>query len=173
MVRSRPRKRPMATLDASRWRPLPVQPARSAILSMTSQPMLWRVPAYCDPGFPRPTTTCNRPSADSTTGPDPDAGGPAAMVAARASGGLPRGVQAPLGSPAAGDQAVRDVEVDLGGDDTHLAVRQARDQRPVRADDPGDRALCRPRVVGGRDEDRVLHRPDEQCLLVVRISRIA
>src|SRR4029077_10755416 len=138
MVRSRPRKRPMATLDASRWRPLPVQPARSAILSMTSQPMLWRVPAYCDPGFPRPTTTFNRPSADSTTGPDPDAGGPEAMVAATVSGGLPRGGQAPLGSPGAGDQAVGGVKVDIGGDDARLPIRQARDQGSVRADDPGD-----------------------------------
>src|SRR4029077_13783120 len=116
MVRSRPRKRPMATLDASRWRPLPVQPARSAILSMTSHPMLWRVPAYCEPGFPRPTTTFNGPSADSTTGPDPDTGGPAGMVAATAScgAGLPGdGRQAPLRRPAAGDQSVRGVEVDV------------------------------------------------------------
>ena len=44
----------MATLDASRWRPLPVQPARSASWSMTSQPTLWRVPAYCEPGVPEP-----------------------------------------------------------------------------------------------------------------------
>ena len=66
----------------------PVQPARSASRSRTSQPMLWRVPAYCDPGFPRPTTTFNRPSADSTTGPDPAPGGPAAMVARRTSSRL-------------------------------------------------------------------------------------
>src|SRR6476646_3445180 len=155
MVRSRPRKRPMATLDASRWRPLPVQPARSAILSMTSQPMLWRVPAYCDPGFPRPTTTFNRPSADSTTGPDPDAGGPGGMVAATASGGLACGGEAPLGSPATGDQSVGGVEIDLGGDDADFAVWQARDEGSVRADDAGDRALGRTSVVGRGDVDGV------------------
>src|SRR6476646_1552421 len=49
----------MATFEASRWRPLPVQPARSAMRSITSHPTLWRVPAYCEPGFPRPTTTFN------------------------------------------------------------------------------------------------------------------
>src|SRR5918994_6948865 len=36
---------------------------------MTSQPMLWRVPAYCEPGFPRPTTTFNDHSVDSTMWP--------------------------------------------------------------------------------------------------------
>src|SRR5690348_11843171 len=46
----------MAIADASRVRPLPVQPARSARRSRTIQPMLWRVFAYWSPGFPRPTT---------------------------------------------------------------------------------------------------------------------
>src|SRR3954467_15964907 len=66
----------MATLDASRCRPLPVHPARSAMRSITSQPMLWRVPAYCDPGLPRPTTSFNPTLRDSTTRPDPRTGGP-------------------------------------------------------------------------------------------------
>src|SRR3954453_21043900 len=163
MVRSSPRNRPMATLDASRWRPLPVQPARSAILSMTSHPMLWRVPAYCDPGFPRPTTTFNRPSADNTTGPDPDAGGPAAMVSATARTGLrlAQGSQAALRCPAAGDQSVGDVEVDVGRNDANLAIRQAGDEGPVRTDDPLDQSLRRPRSVRGSDVDAVLEGADE------------
>ena len=55
-VMSRPRKRPIAMAEASRVRPLPSQPARSAIRSRTIQPMLWRVFAYWSPGLPRPTT---------------------------------------------------------------------------------------------------------------------
>src|SRR3954451_19686378 len=124
----------MATLDASRWRPLPVQPARSAILSMTSHPMLWRVPAYCDPGLPRPTTTFTRPSADSTTGPDPDAGGPAGMVSATATEGLRlpgERRQTPFGIPPTGDQTVRRDEVDVRGGDADLPIGQARDERAV------------------------------------------
>ena len=38
---------------------------------MTSQPMLWRVPAYCEPGFPRPTTTFNDPPRTARCGPKP------------------------------------------------------------------------------------------------------
>src|SRR3954454_16669845 len=166
----------MATLDASRWRPLPVQPARSAILSITSHPMLWRVPAYWDPGLPRPTTTFKRPSADSTTGPDPDAGGPGAMVSATARTGLRLargGRQAAFGCPAAGHQSVRRVEVDVDRNDADLAIREAGDERPVRTDDPRDRPLRRPGSVGGSDVDAVLEGADEQRLLVVRIPRIA
>ena len=36
--------------------PRPVQPARSAMRSSTIQPTLWRVPSYCLPGLPNPTT---------------------------------------------------------------------------------------------------------------------
>src|ERR1019366_8833131 len=53
---SRPRKRPWTTELASRVRPRPDQPARSAIRSSTIQPALWRVFAYWLPGLPRPTT---------------------------------------------------------------------------------------------------------------------
>ena len=61
---------PADHVRASRWRPRPAQPARSASRSRTSQPMLWRVPAYCEPGFPSPTTTFNDASADSTMWPE-------------------------------------------------------------------------------------------------------
>src|SRR6476646_10289966 len=73
---------------ASRVRPLPDQPARSAIVSSTIQPTLWRVFAYWSPGLPRPTTIFTRPPLDrlrsrpgndpsaTPTGPDPVAGGP-------------------------------------------------------------------------------------------------
>ena len=65
--------------------------------SITSQPTLWRVPAYWDPGFPSPTTTFKiRTSADSTTGPESrptrSAGGPVAMV--------PRAVRRRVGAAA-------------------------------------------------------------------------
>ena len=73
---SSPRNRPIATFEASRWRPLPVQPARSASRSTTSQPMLWRVPAYCEPGFPSPTTTFTRPPKTALQGPIPLREGP-------------------------------------------------------------------------------------------------
>src|SRR6187431_2629259 len=38
---------------------------------MTSQPMLWRVPAYCEPGFPRPTTSFKIPPRTARCGPKP------------------------------------------------------------------------------------------------------
>jgi hypothetical protein len=88
-VRSMPRNRPIATDEASRVRPLPSQPARSASRSRTIQPMLWRVFAYWSPGFPRPTTIFNgasgqrpRRSARTANGPDPVREGLAPMVAA-------------------------------------------------------------------------------------------
>ena len=98
-VRSIPRNRPIATADASRVRPLPAQPARSASRSRTIQPMLWRVFAYWSPGFPRPTTIfklapsserpCRARGAISPNGPESRPGGPAAMVAATPGLNLP------------------------------------------------------------------------------------
>src|SRR5436190_7168474 len=58
---SSPRYRPPTIELASFVRPLPSQSARSAIRSRTIQPMLCRVFAYCDPGFPRPTTIFTKP----------------------------------------------------------------------------------------------------------------
>ena len=46
-----------STDDASRSRPRPAFPARSATRSSTIQARLWRVSAYWLPGFPRPTTS--------------------------------------------------------------------------------------------------------------------
>ena len=56
-TRSRPLYRIWMLSDASRWRPRPDRPARSASRSSTIQPMLCRVSAYWPPGFPRPTTS--------------------------------------------------------------------------------------------------------------------
>ena len=54
---SRPSSGRSSTDDASRWRPRPACPARSASRSSTIQPTLCRVSAYWLPGFPRPTTS--------------------------------------------------------------------------------------------------------------------
>src|SRR5450759_2453944 len=81
-TRSRLRKRPCTTALASRVRPRPAQPARSASRSTTIQPMLWRVFAYCSPGFPSPTTTFTLPprgggrSRGTLNGPNPTWIGP-------------------------------------------------------------------------------------------------
>ena len=56
-IRSRPLYRSSSVELASRWRPRPDRPARSASRSSTNQPMLWRVSAYWLPGLPRPTTS--------------------------------------------------------------------------------------------------------------------
>src|SRR5450759_2985314 len=83
-TRSRLRKRPCTTALASRVRPRPAQPARSASRSTTIQPMLWRVFAYCSPGFPSPTTTFTLPprgggrSRGTLNGPNPRWIGPLA-----------------------------------------------------------------------------------------------
>ena len=56
-ISSRPLVRSSIVEDASRWRPRPDRPCRSASRSSTIQPMLWRVSSYCLPGLPRPTTS--------------------------------------------------------------------------------------------------------------------
>src|SRR6187455_2466884 len=66
----------MTTFAASRCRPRPDQPARSANRSSTIQPMLWRVCAYCEPGFPSPTTIFTKPPGHADKRPNRSVGTP-------------------------------------------------------------------------------------------------
>ena len=75
-VRSRPVKRPRTTVEASRSRPRPAQPARSASRSSTIQPTLWRVSRYCSPGFPSPTTILLTTTSDAARPGRPDTARP-------------------------------------------------------------------------------------------------
>src|SRR5664280_679634 len=98
-TRSRLRKRPCTTALASRVRPRPAQPARSASRSTTIQPMLWRVFAYCSPGFPSPTTTFTLPPRPTTNGPDPGGPGNREIVPRRGAGGSSGREDGPLQLP--------------------------------------------------------------------------
>ncbi len=77
-TRSRPRYRPWTIAEASRVRPRPDQPARSASRSRTIQPMLWRVFSYWAPGIPQADDDLHRapawpprPRATRKISPDP------------------------------------------------------------------------------------------------------
>ena len=78
---------------ASRWRPRPVRPARSANRSRTIQPTLCRVPAYWLPGFPSPTTSFTmrlNPPAHTANGPGTASDGAHAHGTAARRRGAPR-----------------------------------------------------------------------------------
>src|SRR5439155_2434201 len=143
----------MAIADASRVRPLPAQPARSAMRSRTIQPTLWRVLAYWSPGLPRPTTIFTRSPVGASpgeavdvpvtpNGPDPAPGGPGGILAV----GPRRTVARPTGRAVRGRGNARSTgETAVGHARIDPAWTQGSAQRGGGAGGRGSRCACRSR----------------------------